>query len=76
MATNMATPSAIRAAHCAARRRPPSNTNSATIGNTAKIELRASEFDTGSKFCVYTLLLPRLSCGVLSRLHGPENRKR
>ena len=61
MATSIATPSAISAAHWAASLRPPSSTNSARTGSTAKIELGPSESETGSKCCVYTrfsLVLP------------------
>src|SRR5918999_4794764 len=58
IATSIATPRAISAAHWAAIFTPPSSTKRASTGSAAKIELRASESDTGSKFCVYTLLLP------------------
>jgi hypothetical protein len=46
IATSIATPSAIRAAHCAAIFTPPSSTNRASTGRAAKIELSASESDT------------------------------
>src|SRR5215213_960816 len=71
----MATPSAIRAAHCAAMRTPPSKTNKVSTASTAKMELSPSELDTGSKSWVYTFALPRLSWDAVSRHVAWGNRK-
>src|SRR5215211_2661862 len=54
----MATPSEIKAAHCAFIRTPPSRRNSAMSGSAANIAVRPSDPETGSKSCVYTKGLP------------------
>ena len=48
IATRIATSSADRPAHHALSFTPPSSTNSAMRGNTAKIDESPSESDTGS----------------------------
>ena len=48
MATTIATPSEATAAHCAFHFSPPSSTNSASSGRTAKIVDAPSESETGS----------------------------
>src|ERR1017187_8850487 len=56
MATTAATPREMSEAHWAFKRRPPSSTNSDSSGRTAKIDEVPSEWDTGSRTCLYTPL--------------------
>src|SRR5579872_420578 len=49
----IATASAISEAHQAFSRTTPSSTNSVSSGKTAKIEVNPSEWETGSRTCLY-----------------------
>ena len=55
MAITIDTASVISDAHCAFILKPPSSTNSTTNGSTAKIAVSPSEWDTGSRTCLYTV---------------------
>src|SRR5450755_30309 len=59
MATTNATAREISEAHWAFIRTPPSNTKSNNSGITAKIDVSPSEWDTGSRTCLYIRLPPR-----------------
>src|SRR6201993_1119278 len=54
IAISIDTPSAISEAHWAFILKPPRRTNSTTSGKTAKIAVSPSEWDTGSRTCLYT----------------------
>ena len=54
IAIRIETPSAISEAHWAFILKPPNRTNSTTSGSTAKIAVNPSEWETGSRTCLYT----------------------
>ena len=61
------TPSAISEAHWAFILKPPSRMNSTSSGTMAKIAVSPSEWDTGSRTCLYTetsLAAPGRKVGV------------
>ena len=60
IAISIDTPRAISDAHWAFIRKPPRRTNRTTSGSTAKIAVSPSEWDTGSRTCLYTLTSLRL----------------
>ena len=54
IAIRIDTPSAISDAHWAFSLKPPRRTKRTTNGRTAKIAVSPSEWDTGSRTCLYT----------------------